>query len=117
MPAYEVVGDTANQNSDWEREQSEDDGIGPLNSCDWFCGESCAAKLNDDNLPSNDDELDTDKEFIALDALEDIKVVIQSPIVVLIEDLHPYECVEYCRLQPVAVIIRSVTKYLFTGEV
>lgn len=58
-------------------------------------GRECATSDEDDHdLCGNDDELYADEEPIAEDTFEDIEIVIQTPVVVLVEDLHPDKDVE-----------------------
>ena len=59
-----------------------------------MCGEGVTADEDDHDLSSNNDELDAKKKKISVHAFEDVHLVIDAPVVVLIEDLHPHKGIE-----------------------
>lgn len=56
--------------------------------------ESTRSDKDNGNLQSNHEDVDDDEELIAVDTFEDVELVVETTVVELVEDLHPYEGVE-----------------------
>lgn len=67
-------------------------------------------------MSSDNDELYTDEKFVAVNALENIELVIQTPAVVLVEYLHPHKGVESCCLQLKTLSVPCVTEDFSSSE-
>ena len=79
--------------------------------------EGGSANENYHNLARNDYELNADEKEIAVNALEDVQFVIESPVVVLVKDLHPNKCVEDQGLQLVLLALRLVREQNRSGKI
>ena len=53
------------------------------------------ADEDDHDLSPNDDELYGNEKVVSMHSLEDIHFVVDASIVVLVENLHPDEGIEY----------------------
>ena len=80
------------------------------------CGCDCTY---DSYLQADNEEHNGDEEVVAEDAFEDVELVVQTPVVEDVEDLHPHETVENDGVQlKLHVGIRQiVAKNVTTGEV
>ena len=65
---------------------------------------------NKDNhdLPSDNDKLNADEKVIPKHTFEDVQLIVKTPIVVLIEDLHPNKGVKNHSLELVLFSLRLV---------
>lgn len=73
-------------------------------------GEGSATDEHDQNLPTNDDELNADEPVVFEHAFENVETIIKTSGVPLIEDLHPYKGVEDCALKSVLLSSSLVAK-------
>lgn len=64
-------------------------------------GESSTTDEHNENLSTNNDELNADEPVIFDHAFENVEAIIETSSVPLIEDLHPHEGVENCTLKTV----------------
>ena len=60
------------------------------------CG---ATDEHDEDLTSNDDELDADEPVVFVHSFKDVKAIVKASRIPLIEYLHPHECIEYGALK------------------
>ena len=79
--------------------------------------ESRATNEDDHDLAGDDDELNGDEEVIACDPFEDVQLIVQAPIVILIEDLHPHKRVEDDCLQLFLLAARLIGENRLPPEV
>ncbi|KZL80213.1 hypothetical protein CI238_06569 [Colletotrichum incanum] len=56
--------------------------------------EGLATDKNDGNLGADHDAVDNDEEVVAVNALKDVELVIETTVVEFVEDLHPDKSVE-----------------------
>lgn len=90
------IREDSNENSPRKTEHGSDDGNTPLRSIKSIRDnlESPRALEDDDDLETNHEEGDEDKELVALDALEDVELIVEAAVVEHVEYLHPDKGVE-----------------------
>ena len=74
----EFVGDQPDDDGDGHGGGTQDDGIGPLGAVQSCDREGSAADEDDHDLTADHDHVDADEEPIALDAFEDVELVIET---------------------------------------
>ena len=81
--------------------------------------EDAVADAHNSDLQANHDAVDDDEEPIALNASEDVELIVQAAAVELVEDLHPNKHVEDdgIELKLFALDIRAVAKNCVALEV
>lgn len=55
----------------------------------------CTSNEDNQNLTTYDDELYAHEPVIFEHSFENVEVIVEASAIVLVEDLHPYECIEY----------------------
>lgn len=79
----ELVWDTTDGHTDWNGEETESDGVTPATTVKrWIGGngEGLASDEDDQDLEPDHDDVDTDKEFVFEDTLEDVELVVQTTV-------------------------------------
>jgi len=92
--ANKLVRDKSDDDADWYREESQYDRVTPLRAVQRLDGYRLATNEDDQNLKANHDAVDPNEEIVPRYTLEDIEAIVKSSAVELIENLHPYKCVE-----------------------
>lgn len=115
----ERVGEESDGHGPRETEEGDDDADGPLHAVDGLDLERGAPDEDDGDLRAHHDEVDNDEEDVAVDALQDVELVVQAAVVELVEDLHPDEGVEHhsVELQHLIRVLGVVAQNLGSGEV
>lgn len=99
------VGDAADEGAEWEGEDAEDDGGGPLGAGRAGGLEGVAAECHDEDLAGDGDGLDEEEEGVAEHAFEDVEAGIGGAAIGLIEELHEDVGVEGGGLDLIEVVL------------
>lgn len=62
-------------------------------------GERSTTHFHDHDLTCNNNKLNADEKPVSVHPLQDVEVVVESSVVVLIENLHPNKSIEHQSLQ------------------
>jgi hypothetical protein len=92
-----LVWEKPNKHSPRQTERCDDDRNRPLSPVEAIRinVENAIANTHNSDLQANHDAVDSDEEPIALNASEDVELIVKAAAVELVEDLHPDEHVEY----------------------
>jgi hypothetical protein len=105
-----------------------------LSSSDPCDRESLSAHKHNENLATNDDELDADEPPILENSFKDVELVVKptgavevshmfqieqegANLLVLVEDLHKHESIEYRAVQLIDLLLRMVVENAFSRKV
>ncbi|CRK22699.1 hypothetical protein BN1723_012736 [Verticillium longisporum] len=90
------IWEETDKDSHGQGQHGEHDTNGPLDTVDGVGrdAEGLLAHKDDGNLCADHDTVDADEEGVALNAFEDIELIVKTTVVELVEDLHPDKRVE-----------------------
>lgn len=115
-----MIGNTPQDNSPWETEDSATNGDSPLDASKRFHAKRGAANEDYHDLTANHQAIDSHKPVVFVHSLENVEPVVETSIIEFVEDLHPDERIKdyrvHLRLQEV-VICKIVSKDTGSGEV
>ena len=91
-----LIREIPDQNCPGDTNETGDDADSPLSAINTsrFDLECATTDEHNENLESNDHDDDANEEPVAEYALKHVKLVIETPVVEDVEDLHPNEAVE-----------------------
>lgn len=101
QPRSVSVGNASQDHGPEHTRQCAEEADGPLDAVDASDLKGLAADEDNHDLPRDHDDVDDDEEGVAVNAFEDVAVVVETATVEFVEDLHPDEgveddCVELC---------------------
>jgi hypothetical protein len=116
-----LVGEETHKYSPGETGQRGDDGDGPLGAFQAARNDMEGTRANEDDqhLETNHEDVNEDEELVAVNALENVELVVQTSVVKLVEDLYPDEGVENdgIELERLFLNVLVVSKDGRSGEV
>lgn len=92
------VGNHADDHTNGEREKTKNQANSPLRSVQPGNREGLSTNKDDQDLTADDDKLNPQKPSVAEHAIEDVKSVVETTRIPLVENLHPNKGVEHHRL-------------------
>ena len=115
------IGEAPNEDCPRNTNETSDDADSPLCAIDTsgLDLEGAATDKHNENLQANNHDNDANEEPIAKDTLKHVELVVETPVVEDVEDLHPDEAIEddCVELELLVGIGKFVAKDIATSEV